>query len=97
MANLILSAFADEYADNLIEQCKALNSFGIKYMEVRGVDGKNVSTLDKKQAEEAKVILDDYGIKPGGSVGARLAELDGAGGKYAYDAHVKVLKRTLFL
>lgn len=74
MANLILSAFADEYADNLIEQCKALNSFGIKYMEVRGVDGKNVSTLDKKQAEEAKVILDDYGIKAS-AIGSPLGKI----------------------
>ena len=47
MANLILSAFSDEYADGLVEQCKALNDFGISYMEMRGVNGKNVSTLTK--------------------------------------------------
>ena len=43
MKKLILSAFSDEYAEGLEEQCKALNGFGIKYMEMRGVNGKNVS------------------------------------------------------
>ena len=36
MNKLILSAFADEYADNLKEQCEALNKFGIEYIELRG-------------------------------------------------------------
>ena len=53
MANLILSAFSDEYADSLVEQCKALQSFGIGYMEMRGVDGKNVSTLTTAEVGEA--------------------------------------------
>ncbi len=30
---LILSAFADEYADGLKEQCEALNKFGIDFYE----------------------------------------------------------------
>ena len=63
MANLILSAFSDEYADGLVEQCKALNDFGISYMEMRGVNGKNVSTLTKAEILEAKRTLLDYGIK----------------------------------
>ena len=45
MNKLILSAFADEYADSLKEQCKALNKFGFCYIERRGVNGKNVSVL----------------------------------------------------
>ena len=63
MANLILSAFSDEYADGLIEQCQALKGFGIDYMEMRGVNGKNISTLTKKEVLEAKSILKDYAIK----------------------------------
>ena len=35
MNKLILSAFADEYADNLKEQCEALNKFGIENIEIR--------------------------------------------------------------
>ena len=63
MSKLILSAFADEYADSLKEQCEALNGFGIGNIELRGVNGKNVSVLTSSEVKEAKKILDDYGIK----------------------------------
>ena len=63
MANFKLSAFSDEYHDSLIEQCRALNRLGIEYMEMRGVDGKNVSTLTPEEVENAKRILDEHGIK----------------------------------
>ena len=56
---MVLSAFADEYADNLIEQCQALNNFGVSYMEMRGVNGKNVSVLSKTEVREAKKVLVD--------------------------------------
>jgi sugar phosphate isomerase/epimerase len=74
VANLILSAFSDEYTDSLLEQCKALNSFGIPYMEIRGVNGKNVSTLTKAEVLEAKRILLDYGIKVS-SIGSPLGKI----------------------
>ena len=89
MANLILSAFSDEYADGLVEQCKALNSFGISYMEMRGVNGKNVSTLTKAEILEAKRTLLDYGIKIS-SIGSPLGKikLDGD-----VAAHLEMAKR----
>ena len=89
MANLILSAFSDEYADGLVEQCKALNSFGISYMEMRGVNGKNVSTLTKTEVLEAKRTLLDYGIKIS-SIGSPLGKikLDGD-----VAAHLEMAKR----
>ena len=89
MANLILSAFSDEYADGLVEQCKALNSFGISYMEMRGVNGKNVSTLTKAEILEVKRTLLDYGIKIS-SIGSPLGKikLDGD-----VAAHLEMAKR----
>ena len=89
MANLILSAFSDEYADGLEEQCKALNGFGISYMEMRGVNGKNVSTLTKAEVLEAKRTLLDYGIKIS-SIGSPLGKikLDGD-----VAAHLEMAKR----
>ena len=45
MAKLTVSAFADEYSSNFVEQLKALNGYGFNYLEIRGVDGKNVSML----------------------------------------------------
>lgn len=74
MAKLILSAFADEYADSLIEQCQALNGFGFGYMEMRGVNGKNVSTLTKAEVKDAKKVLTDYGIQVS-SIGSPLGKI----------------------
>ena len=90
MAKLILSAFSDEYDESLIEQCKALNGFGIEYMEMRGVDGKNVSTLTKTELLEAKKVLDDYGIKVS-SIGSPLGKikLDGD-----FEAHIETAKNV---
>ena len=90
MKKIILSAFSDEYSENLIEQCKALNEFGIEYMEIRGVDGKNISTLTKSQVDETKRKLDDYGIGVS-AIGSPL-------GKIALDgdiqAHLETAKRV---
>ena len=72
--NLILSAFSDEYADNLIDQCKALNNFGVSYMEMRGVNGKNISALSKTEVREAKKVLLDYGVKVS-SIGSPLGKI----------------------
>lgn len=90
MANLILSAFSDEYANGLVEQCKALNGFGISHMEMRGVNGKNVSTLTKAEVLEAKRTLQDYGIKVS-SIGSPLGKikLDGD-----IAEHLEVAKRV---
>ena len=74
MKKLILSAFSDEYAEGLEEQCKALNGFGIKYMEMRGANGKNVSTLTKQEVYDAKKTLEDYKVKVS-SIGSPLGKI----------------------
>lgn len=90
MSKLIVSAFSDEYADGLKEQCQALNGFGIEYMEMRGVNGKNISALSNVEICEAKKVLCDYDIKVS-SIGSPL-------GKIALDgnltAHLEVAKRV---
>ena len=75
MNKLILSAFADEYDDNLIKQCAALNKFGIEYIELRGVNGKNVSVLTETEVKDTKKILKDYGVKVS-SIGSPLGKID---------------------
>lgn len=90
MVKLTISAFSDEYSENLVEQLKALNSFDIKFMEMRGVDGKNVSTLNEREVFEAKRKLDDYGIKVS-AIGSPLGKikLDGD-----FTAHLETAKRV---
>ena len=91
MSKLILSAFSDEYADGLIQQCQALNEFGIEYMEIRGVNGKNVSTLTKDELKQAKATLNDYGIKVS-SIGSPLGKIKLDGDIHA---HLETAKRVL--
>ena len=74
MRKFFVSAFSDEYADGLEEQCRALNGFDIQYMEMRGVNGKNVSVLTNGEIKEAKNILVDYGIKVS-SIGSPLGKI----------------------
>ena len=74
MAKLIWSAFSDEYSQDLVEQCKALNGYGIEYMEPRGVNGKNISVLTKEELLEMKKVLADYGIKVS-AIGSPLGKI----------------------
>ena len=62
MRNLKISAFADEYADSFEEQLAALNEFGIENIEIRFLNGKNISVLKRNEATEAKKKLDAFGI-----------------------------------
>ena len=91
MANIILSAFADEYAENFKEQLEGMSSLGIGYIELRGVNGKNVSTLSRDEVKEAKNMLDCYGIKVS-SIGSPVGkvQLDSD-----LDAHLDMTKRIL--
>ena len=68
-----LSAFSDEYADGLREQCEALRKLGICCTEIRFVDGKNVSLLTEREAFAVKGILDSFGISVS-SVGSPLGK-----------------------
>ena len=90
MAKLTLSAFADEYSSDFTTQLKALNDFNIGYIEVRGVDGKNVSTLTKQEVLVAKTKLNDYGVKAS-SIGSPLGKI-----KLNEDlnAHLETAKRV---
>ena len=90
MRSYTVSAFSDEYADNFVEQCEALARLGIGCMEMRGVDGKNVSVLTKDDVKEAKRVLSEYGIRVS-AIGSPLGKikLDGDMG-----AHVETAKRV---
>ena len=60
---LQLCAFADEASPNLSEQIAALNRHGIPFIELRGVNGKNVSKCTPEEAVEWKRELDAGGIR----------------------------------
>ena len=57
-----LAAFADEADGRLSEQIKAMTENGIDYLEIRGVDGENISELSLEKAKEVRRQLDDAGL-----------------------------------
>lgn len=63
MGGFVLSAFADEIDSDLSVQMDVLESYGIHYIEMRGVNGKNVSELTLGEAKEIKKQLDARGFK----------------------------------
>lgn len=74
MEKLILSAFADEYDPDFEKQLIGLNGFGIEYLEIRFVNGKNISVLDDGELENVKALLKKYGIKIN-SIGSPLGKI----------------------
>ena len=50
-----LCAFADEASSDILEQIAACKANGIEYIELRNVNGKNISNFT---VEEAKVLRD---------------------------------------
>ncbi len=70
-----LAAFADE-ADSRVEgQIAALRRNGMEYIELRGLDGKNVSSLTEQEAEKYAKMYADAGIKVW-SIGSPIGKVD---------------------
>ena len=90
MGKIILSGFFDEYSPDFNEQLLGMRDFGINCVEIRGVDGKNVSVLTKDEVSEAKKKLDCYGMSVS-AIGSPIGkiELDGDLG-----AHLDMAKRV---
>lgn len=91
MKKLLISGFSDEISPDFDEQLAAVKEFGLSHIELRGVDGTNVSDLSPQKLREVKAKLSDAGISVS-SIGSPI-------GKIAIDddfaAHMDKLKRTL--
>lgn len=74
MARPILSAFADEYKTAFDGQMEGLNSFGIDFIELRFVDGKNVATLSDEEVESLKKRLCESNIRVS-AIGSPLGKI----------------------
>lgn len=74
MSEFILSGFSDEASEELKVQLAVLESHGMGYMEMRGVNGKNVSDLTLEEARAVKAELDAKGIKLS-AVGSPLGKI----------------------
>ena len=75
MKKFSLCAFADEAGESVNEQIDALNENEIEFLEVRGVDGKNISELTKPEVEDLKIRLDAGGIETW-SIGSPIGKIE---------------------
>ncbi len=75
MAKFLFSAFADEASPMISEQIEACKANGIDYIELRNVDGKNISNFTVEEAKELKKTLDANGIKVS-SIGSHYGKIE---------------------
>ena len=88
-----LCAFADEADSSLEGQIRALNRNNIGYIELRGVNGKNISLITEDEAKEAKRMLDEGGIRVW-SVGSPIGKIAISGDLVA---HLELLRHICTL
>ena len=75
MAKFLFSAFADEASPDILEQIAACKANDIEYIELRNVNGKNISNFTVEEAEGLKKLLDEHGIKVS-SIGSHYGKIE---------------------
>ena len=60
--NYRLCAFADEADSMLIGQMEAMRRNGVSLLEIRGVDGENISVLSPAKIKEVAHLLEENGL-----------------------------------
>ncbi len=88
-----LAAFADEAGSALSAQIDAMRRNDIPYLEIRSVDGTNVSDLTVEEAKEIRRTLDDAGIRVW-AVGSPIGKIDI---RDPFGPHLDKFKHTLDL
>ncbi len=86
-----LSAFADEAGALFTTQIEAMKENGVHYLEMRGVNGRNVASMTKDEIKCAKIMLEREGLEVW-SIGSPI-------GKYKitddFAPHLDSFKRVL--
>ena len=93
MSEFKLCAFADEADPMIAGQISALKENGIELIELRGVDGRNVTQLSADEMRELRIRLNDDGIKVwsiGSPIGKVSVEED-------FQPHLELFRHTLEL
>ena len=90
---LLFSAFADESSNALSGQVDALKRNGFGYLEIRNLEGKNVTQLSRGEAKVLCEILKDNGLGVW-SLGSPIGKID-IDGDFA--AHMDLYRHTLDL
>ncbi len=93
MKKLILSAFADEIDESLDKQMEVLGQHGIRFIEMRGVDGKVIVKYTEAEAEVFRRRLDANGF----AVSAIGSPIGKVGMADDFSEHFDLFKHTVRL
>lgn len=93
MTTFQLCAFADEADPAISGQIRALKENGIGRIELRGVEGQNVTTLTCAQMKELRKRLDDEGIRVW-SIGSPIGKIEIG---QPFGEHLELFRHTLEL
>ena len=86
-------AFADEASGNIDKQIEAMKRNGLQGLEIRNVDGVNVSDITLEKAQEVHEKMEAAGLKVW-SIGSPIGKI-GIGDDF--EAHMKKFRHTLEL
>ena len=86
-----ISGFSDEIASDILTQFKVLNRLGISFFEPRGINGKNISSLNDDDVNELKEEMNEHGIKAS-SIGSPIGKIKLTDD---FDEHFELFKRTV--
>lgn len=88
-----LAAFADEADSRLDGQISAMKENGVEYLEIRGVDGENISDITADKARDIRARLDAAGLSVW-SLGSPFGKI---GITEDFEPHLEKFKRGLEL
>ena len=93
MSDIRIFAFADEASANIDEQIVAMKKNGLQGLEIRNVDGTNISKITVEKAKEVRKKMDDAGLITW-SIGSPIGKI---GIEDDFEAHLDECKHTIEL
>jgi sugar phosphate isomerase/epimerase len=91
MENINIYAFSDEAGESIDHQIIALKRNGLRGMEIRNVDGENISDISYEKAKEVKEKLDKNDLLVW-SIGSPIGKINITDD---FTSHIEKFKRTL--
>lgn len=91
MSNFILTGFSDEISPDFSEQLAQVKLLNINYIEIRGVNGKNITAHTPKEVHKLKKQLDIAGVKVS-AIGSPLGKINI---EDDFKSHFELFKHTI--
>lgn len=93
MSEFVISGFSDEISSEFSVQLETIRKMNIAYIEIRGVDGKNIVDHTLDEVRTIKQLLDESDIKVS-SIGSPIGKISI---EESFEPHFKTFKHTVEL